>query len=365
MNKLIKRILSTVLSVFFVSLVLIMYAPFTVRVGYQDDAYAHVMKDANMSGESKVIDIAMLGAHDAFSHHINLRSKPDPGDDGIVQNKAINTFFKGGIVRVSKAQNVGAKTLLNRGVRYFDVRISRVGDTWFTKHGLLDSELKHYVGDIYEFLKDKPEEFIVFDIQHIYLGDSTISDFLNYLMGITLVKEGLNLNHFLNYTTNIPLEALEYFDVKGVDRGGIVILLNDDGSATPDQKKIFYERGNGENDTISIRSKWHNQRTVTDIIPLIDSEKEYLSTQIDKPYFRVNQAQLTPDYLKDPFGTLFNWSLINLAAKSNKALLNHPNFDEWLEEMPIFMVDYANSKAGEFNTKINEKIIAHNQLLYA
>lgn len=79
----------------------------------------------------------------------------------------------------------------------------------------------------------------------------------------------------------------------------------------------------------------------------------------------MNQAQLTPDYLKDPFGTLFNWSLINLAAKSNKALLNHPNFDEWLEEMPIFMVDYANSKAGEFNTKINEKIIAHNQLLYA
>lgn len=363
MKKIIKRLLTTILSMFLVTLVLVLYAPFTLRSGYRDATYAHVMKDAAISGDTKVVDIAMLGAHDAFSHNINLRSKPDPGDQGIVQNKAINAFFKGGIVRVSKAQTAGAKTLLNRGVRYFDVRVSRVGETWFTKHGLLDSELKHYVGEIYEFLKDKPEEFIVFDIQHIYLGDASISMFLDYLAGITLIDGGLNLNHFLHYTSNIPLADLEYFDVQGVERGGIIILLNDDGSATPDQQKLFYPRGDGEDNTISIRSKWHNQRKVDAIIPLIDEEEAYLESQVVTTYFRVNQAQLTPDYLKDPIGTLLNWSLINLAAKSNERLLNHDHFNGWLEEMPIFMVDFSNSRKGDFNEIINEKMIAYNQLL--
>lgn len=363
MKKWIKPVLFTTLSLFFLTLVLVMYAPFTLRSGYTDATYAHVMKDASIADDTKVVDIAMLGAHDAFSHKIDLLSKPDPGDDGIVQNQAINAFFKGGIVRVSKAQTASATTLLNRGVRYFDVRISRVGETWMTKHGLLDSELKDYVRDIYAFLKDKPEEFIVFDIQHIYLGEASISTFLDDLVEFTLPEENLTLNHFLHYTTHIPLGELTYADVKGIERGGIIILLNDDESATPEQQKLFYERGNGEDVPLSIRSKWHNQRSVSSIIPLIDEEKAYLEAQLETPYFRVNQAQLTPDYLKDPLGTLLHWSLINLASQSNDALLQHENFDGWLLAMPIFMVDFANSRQGDFNTKINEKIIAFNQLL--
>lgn len=346
-----------------VFLVILMYSPLTIRFGITSPQYSNVIGDAALKGETKVTDIAFLGAHDAFSHQIGLFSDVDPAESGIVKNKAVNAVFKGGLVRVLKAQKVNATTLLNRGVRYFDVRISYHHDKWYTKHGLIDQELKYYIGQIYDFLKDKPKEFIIFDIQHIYLGTKTMNDFMNYFSDITLIKENLTLDDFLNHTTSLPLGDLEYIDVQGATHGGIILLLNDDGTASLNHGRKYYERGDGESNTKAIRSKWHNKQRVQDIIPLIDEEANYLKEEVSTPYFRVNQAQLTPDYMKRPIGTLWDWSLINLAAKSNKALLNNTNFDEWLKVMPIFMVDFANSNNGQFNSRINELMIAYNKAL--
>jgi hypothetical protein len=319
-----------------------------------------VLKDAKMQDTTKVIDIAMLGAHDAFSHKINLLSAPDPAEDGIVTNKLVNGAFKGGLVRVLRAQQSNAKTLLNRGVRYFDVRISRVDESWYTKHGLLDSKLDTYVKDIYEFLIAHPDEFIIFDIQHIYTGTKSISDFLTYFTTLEVPSVSKTLSDFIHYTRATSLATLTYGDVRSSTTGGIILLLNDDGTSTPAQQQLFYERGNGE-DTVSIRSKWHNVTKVKAIIPLINAETSFLETEVSTPYFRVNQAQLTPDYLSNPLGTLTGWSLINIAAHSNKALLTNSAFLDWLDVMPIFMVDFANSQKGNFNKTINEKIIAYNE----
>ncbi len=341
----------------------LMYAPFTIRFGATEARYKDVLTKANIKGETKVTNIAMLGAHDAFSHKINLLSKPDPAESGIVANKAVNIVFKGGLTRVLKAQQASAKTLLNRGVRYFDVRISYYEGKWYTKHGLLDQELKYYVGDIYNFLKDKPKEFIIFDIQHIYLGNKTMNDFMDYFSHIVLKNENLVLNDFINHPRTQTLSELEYVEVQGTNHGGIILLLNDDGTISNTYDGTYFTRGNGEGDVKSIRSKWHNKQTVNAIIPLIDEEAVYLKNEATTAYFRVNQAQLTPDYVTRPLGTLWDWSLINLAAKSNRALLSHKHFDEWLAVMPIFMVDFANSNSGNFNTRINEKMIIYNSKL--
>jgi len=96
--------LSTTLGVIITLLALIMYVPLTARIGYKNDKYANILKDANIAADTRVVDIAMLGAHDAFSSNINLLSAPDPAESGIVKNKAVNAAFKGGLVRVLKAQ---------------------------------------------------------------------------------------------------------------------------------------------------------------------------------------------------------------------------------------------------------------------
>lgn len=360
MKKNTKIVLSSI-SAFFLVLVTLMYVPRGLRSGIKRDGYSDVLTKAQMSGDTKVTDIAMLGAHDAFSSKINLASKVDPAEDGIMTSRLVSSLFKGGVVRVTRAQTVTATTLLKRGVRYFDVRVSHVDGAWYTKHALLDAPFENYIAEIYRFLRSAPSEFIVFDIQHIYLGDQTINDFLTYFESLTLSDSGHNLNSFLHYTSAISLADLEYFDVRGTTTGGIIILLNDDGTATGRQKGMFYHRGNGEDMTSgAIRSKWHNQTKLKTMIPLIEEEANYLSSLADTPFFRVNQAQLTPDYLSDPLGTLLGWSLIDIAAQSNKNLLKHPNFTDWLSIMPIFMVDFANSNAGSFNTKINETIITYN-----
>ncbi len=350
---------SATLGVIITLLAIVMYIPRTARIGYKNDKYANILKDANIAADTRVVDIAMLGAHDAFSSNINLLSAPDSAESGIVKNKAVNAVFKGGLVRVLKAQQDGAKVLLNRGVRYFDVRISYVEGEWYTKHGLLDTNLFYYLKDIYDFLENRPQEFVILDVQHIYTGESNIKEFLNYLIDLRFVGNPLGLNDFIHHTSAIPLNDLLYFDVLGPTHGGIVLLLKDDGSADVAQKTLFYERND------AIRSKWHNKRYVRDIVPLINEEAAYLKTLADSDFFRVNQAQLTPDYLKDPLGTLGRWSLINIAATSNAKLLNNKAFDEWLSVMPIFMVDFANSRYARFNTRVNEKIIEYNRNLGA
>ncbi|OQC11539.1 MAG: hypothetical protein BWX74_00119 [Tenericutes bacterium ADurb.Bin087] len=355
-KKTFKKLGTTLLTILTVLLV-VMYVPRTARIGYKNDRYANILKDANIAADTRVVDIAMLGAHDAFSSKINLLSAPDPAESGIVKNKTVNAVFKGGLVRVLKAQQDGAKVLLNRGVRYFDVRISYFDGEWYTKHGLLDTNLFYYLKDIYDFLKDRPQEFVILDIQHIYTGESNINEFLNYLLDIQFVGNPLTLQDFIHHTSAITLNDLLYFDVLGPNHGGIILLLNDDGTAEASQKTLFYNRND------AIRSKWHNKRYVKDIVPLINAEADYLKTQESLDYFRVNQAQLTPDYLKDPLGTLGRWSLINIAATSNAKLVSNAHFAEWLGVMPIFMVDFANSRYARFNVRANEKIIEYNRNL--
>lgn len=361
-KKLIPLIIGTVL---IATLLTVMYLPFGINHGYHTDKFSNVMKDSNLADDTRVIDIAMLGAHDAFSHKINLLSKPDPAESGIVTNKVVNAFFKGGLVRVARSQTVGAKTLLSRGVRYFDVRISNVDGEWYTKHALLDTELKYYMKEIFTFLKDKPEEFIVFDIQHIFTGGKTVNDFLTYLTETHFSHNELSLESFISYSSTIPLADLEYVHVRGNNNGGIVIFLNDDGSSDANQKYLFYDRGNGEGDMKAIRSVWHNKTKINDLVPEINKEAQTVKDLGIENVFRVNQAQQTADYCSDVLNALGGWSLIGHAAKSNKVLLSNDNFNFWLSNMPIFMLDFANSKHGKFNELINNRIIAFNNELSA
>lgn len=189
------------------------------------------------------------------------------------------------------------------------------------------------------------------------MGEKTISDFITYL---TMVKvNGQSMDEFIYYDASFPLSTLSYDNVRG-EKGGIILLVNDDSTATIEQQRLFYTR-DGEN--AAIRSKWHNTTSVKKIVPLIEQEVEYLKDNDYKSVFRVNQAQLTPDFLGEPLKTIFDWSLINIAAISNIALLNNNSFEKWIKQMPIFMVDFADSNNGSFNSKINKRMIDYNKAL--
>lgn len=357
-----KIIISSLVGFLVIFLLFVMYAPFSFSISNNKSDFSEVMKTADLAEETPVTNIHMLGAHDAFSHKIGLFSPSDPSEDGLVNNPYAKAFFKGGMVRVARAQKHSAERLLKSGVRYFDVRISYHKDTWYTKHGFISDKLEVYLQEIYVFLNDHPSEFIIFDVQHIYTSDQTVSDFVNYLL--TNELEDNTFDHYIHYDSETTsLENLKYKDVHSETKGGIIFLINDDSSLTNDNKKLIYNRGNGEDEAISIRSKWHNKYDLDEIALDIDNEANFISEGDYQKMFRLNQAQLTPNYLKAPFKTIFSWSLLDLARKSNSALLGHANFDHWLEAMPIFMVDFANTSYQDFSANINDKILTANMNL--
>ncbi len=371
MKKILKRI-SVITSFVLLSVILLVLAfgkaGFSFA-GYTEDGddYSGIISLGVGDDNPRVVDIAMLGAHDAFSSRITKNSPIDPAEpeDSILRNKAAGFFADGLFARLAKSQRGDATDMLENGVRYLDVRLSYIEDTWFTKHALVSDELSYYLSDVIAFLDDHSGEFIVFDMQHVYLGDATFDDLFTYLD--TFEVNGKSLLDFVRFDpTTVALGDLRYEDVTaGGTESGVVILAKTENTAT---LHYHYERGDGDSEgstVISIRSLWHNTSDSKKMLSGIREEYENLSeSDTYDDVFRVNQAQKTgvisgPDLLD----TIVGWSLVDMASYFNSRLVKQADFVDWFSAMPILMVDYAISNRGYFNTAANLAIIGYNQAL--
>lgn len=336
-------------------IIMILVYPFSMTfTNPKKGNFNHVIKDGLENNQDTLVtNIAMLGAHDAFSNKISLTSKVDPAEDSIVSTPVINKIIKGMIVREAKSQKSGSEQLLNSGVRYFDIRLSYMNNTWYTKHSLISDKLSNYLIPMIKFLSENPGELVILDIQHCYYGTSDYNGLINDLKNITY--EGKNIFDFLNYIPLItPLELLTYrLATLNGNKSGIVMLVKNETTAY----SYNYEK--------SIRSNWHNKITDEEMFEGIEEENEYLKTHkleyIGK--FKVNQAQKTGQINSQILDTIIGWSLLDLANNFNQKLINHEHFDDWLKQMPIVMVDYADSTKGNFNELINQKLINYNKNL--
>lgn len=324
---------------------------------FTENDFSGIMK-ANLTFNPRAVDIAMLGAHDAFSHQISRGSKVDPQeDDGSILNNGIVKVLAGGMfVRLATAQKSGAAELFKRGVRYFDVRITRADDEWYTTHGLLSGKLEDYLKPLVEVLYLSPGEFIIFDIQHAYLGDKSFEDLFEYIASIKY--NDMSLFDFVLYNPHsTPLETLRYNDITNDGlTGGAVVLAK-----TGQYAGCFHYKY-----ADSIRSVWHEKNTQSEMLEGIDAEYNTLKDDVslDRNKFRVNQAQMTGLFSGSAIiNTIFSWSLLDMAADFNPKLAAHEDFQKWLSVMPIFMVDYSDSNKDDFSDKVVEKINLYNQSL--
>ncbi len=322
--------------------------------------FLHVVQEGIANNQNPLIqDIALLGAHDAFSHDIQLFSPVDPGEspDALVSQTPLRFFMGGVFVRYAKAQTVGTQKLLERGVRYFDVRVSFHESEWVTKHGLISNQLHHYLLPIISFLNDHPGEFVILDFQHVYLANQTYSDLITSIDSMTVDNQ--SLFDFIHYSTQTPIHALTYDDVtQGKTQGGVVLLLN-----TSEEESDYRHYSRKAIDG-NIRSTWHNTANLNTLISRIHDEHEAIKALPERTFLSVNQAQRTSDFsLSGIADTLIGWSLITMAKVGNIRLLQEENWMDWLSTMPIFMVDFATSNHDGFNVLVNEAIIAYNLTL--
>lgn len=324
-------------------------------------AFSNVMSEGiSLQSNPRIVELAMLGAHDAFSSDINLFSKLDPAEDdgALVANPVLRTFFGGLFVRLARTQTQGTARLLERGVRYFDVRVSYDEGRWVTKHGLISNTLETYVIPLIQFLNDHPGECIIFDMQHVYLGDQTWESLFDHLESIQV--EHRSLFDFVHVRSDIDaIATMTYEDVTAGRTDGGAILLARTSPSTSDFR--HYDRSDGAH---TIRSVWHETSNLDRLMERIEAEHQTLRSMVPLDYFVVNQAQRTGVFASDEaMSTLFGWSLLSMAAVGNAALLQQENFNAWFETMPILMVDFSTSGHQNFNVLANEAIIAYNLTL--
>ena len=314
---------------------------------FTEQDYSHIM-DTNIRRRGRnprVVDIAMLGAHDALSDGIGAKSPPDPNSpDVAILSNPLAAFIGGGLVaRLSRAQKSRAYDLARRGVRFFDVRCTYADGQWHTLHGLLSRPLEDCLRELIRFMDETRGEVLVLSFHQVF--GASAEALLEWLP--TVRERGKSLFDFVRYDAGaIPLGELRYNDV-AKDGSGAVLLLE------PGEKCYSKEQ---------LYGLWHDTNDPDALLRGVERENAMLKEEMGGrgDCFRWSQSQLTPQ-LSWPavLRAAPDWSLLMMAHRFNHRLLER--MSEWLPQIPVISVDYADDMNRGFNDRAVEIINGYNR----
>ena len=351
-------------------------------IAVDDGEYATVL--ANIEGiveaNPRLVDLAILGAHDAHSEGLDPKSPVDYYDRGQIVGK-VAPITRGLQYRFAKTQAVGIDVQLRQGARMLHIKYTDFEGEWYATHTLLSKKVEIYILQVLEYLAS-PEaqgEIVILLLHPIYFGDDvTLDTFHHWLAGVKYNDK--NIYDYVRYgTTNtfdeegkegVRIGDLRYNTL--TDNGtkaGVVLfdrreekLWSEDmeGTATDEYMGKFFDMD------ANATHKWHSRMGYKTMTKLIGEQADLIadSDEWDNK-LRMNQAQpaFSVGGVSDLFIELFSWNLKNAAIRYNAKIIDHEDFDKWLSIMPVFQVDFVNSDYGDFNNKVNAKIIAYNQKL--
>ena len=317
----------------------------------------------NVSNDARFIELHMLGAHDAFTASLNASSEVDAagvklGDSG---SKGAQSSWGTAVINASKAQSADVVTMLNSGVRYFDVRLSRYKDDgeFYTVHGRISDK---FTGDggiarqIAAWAAAHPGELIVMDFQSLFdiqtdNGGATQQSWRDLMTKLT--ADGIT--QYVT-TSNGSISSLTYGGLTNNGSRPAIVLFGQVTGTWADSRLI-----NRRDDDGYMRSYHTEKESYNDLRSALAQEySSLMDANRDKYYyrFRVMQAQTTPGLLSILFGRA---NLINDANTNNIKILTDPDYDKWSEILPVLMVDNATSDSGDFNALAIEKLAKKNR----
>lgn len=320
--------------------------------------FSHINYEAFKDNQNiKLTEIALAGAHDAFTHNMTYCSQSDFTEKQPFNLPFLANAARGLICRLSKAQVSDCYTLLVKGARFFDVRICELENSFATKHGIISDTLENYITDMLKFLNKNKGEIIVFAMQYCTFSSGGFDKLFDCIRDVKY--EGKSLLDYASYSTSTPLSELTY---KSLTHGGIyssVVFLGKIKQAgyTGKYTEIIYDF------TENIRITWHNKMTHKDMLSGIRKEADLIArnkTDYSR-LLRVNQAQKTPNFaLQNITKIITCWSLIDISDNWNNSFVDAPDFDLWLSSMPIVFADFLDCNKRDFNKKFIDKIQAYN-----
>jgi len=304
----------------------------------------HAMQYSVFRSDARIVDIAMLGAHDAFTHKITSSSPLDPGDDNYSSLKLIDWIAGSTIAKGAKAQFTDGYEMARYGCRLFDTRICYHPDegTWYTMHAKMSDVLSSYLKNILRFVSENKREVVILYIwpeSAVHLNGSNYTSLWNYIANVKY--EDKNIFDYIHFNPNTKaLKDLTYGDVIGADdSSGIVLFcLNSSGSAHQ-----------AYTSSSSVRCLWHDTNNITTLLNSIQSESENIANNWSsyKDRLRIMQAQRTSSS---------GDNLETMANEFNYRVADDSRFESWLEKTPVFWFDNITATTNQFNQTINKRI---------
>lgn len=342
-----RRILKISLIVFLslIGLVLAVNLPLTHFGHRQSDFDYSAWMSETLENEQLITDVAMLGAHDAFSQEIDLFSRLDPYETNGIMQGVTGFLIKGFIVKQSKTQVSDVETLLKSGVRYFDIRLTREEELWYTKHNYLSSDFAPIAEAMVSFLDEHPGEFLILDFQHIDGVDYNDAEDYATFYGML---DDVGLLEFAHEATDLSTLTYGELTEQGA-KAKVLITAKFEGASC---KVLWYQD--------AVRSAWADDDDFDAVISFL--ENEAVLARANKSQLRIMQAVTTMQMSGGGImNALVSWSLLERAKQFNHYLLETADLEALLVDLPIVMVDYANTNAFDFNDDIMEIIMDFNR----
>ncbi|MCD8368465.1 MAG: hypothetical protein LUC48_10685 [Clostridiales bacterium] len=351
------RLLSLVLVLAIMLVVAVMMVPFQFHdedAGYTD--YGNWMAET-LSGDVRMVDVAMPGAHDSLSYEIDFLSEVDSTSAAAPLDQV---FLKGLAVRQSKTQELTVKEQLTSGVRYLDLQVSYDASDkkWYGVCNFKSVLLSEALLQVNDFLLSHPGEVVILAFRCCY--DSREADGLAGTRGAEELYELLEdsgLTYFME--EDVALATVTYGEL--TDEGShsaALVLMEETGDAAdllPYEDSVY----SVSYDTDSAEAVFSG---------LNDTAKQMLNSVSAQTMLRVQQDVLTmPSSVIGVMRSVRTWSLLRRADAFNEAWLSAYETTsvgtelDWLASMPIVLMD--NAGVGENARQLMELIIEYDREL--
>lgn len=310
-------------------------------------------------------DLLILGSHDSCSDQIGWHSVMDPVEvekKTPFANPLLMPFIKGVSARFSKAQSCGVTQQLQAGARLIDIRLTWYQGTYYTRHSLISGPFEPYLREILTFLADsalKGEVLLLYFLSAIYPKGEDISHLLRWLREIRV--DGKNLFDYVPYEAEVPLRDLSYNTItqNGTTSGAVLLMQLQEPVQEAEYGKLFAIRDN-------IYAPWANQissKRIQKFYKTQAAQARLMSARGENQKLHMMQAQKTlriQDY-KDVLWLFKGWSLLDLAVKSNRIIIEKRFVGQWMKgDFQLIIVDNITSCDGNFNEEMNKKVKHYN-----
>lgn len=344
----------------------------TVTLNYEEATEGNFFD--NVANDTKFVSLNMLGAHDAFTAGISTSSaKYDAagilqGDSG--SKAAVPGLFGSATtsVNASRAQTQDALELLNSGVRYFDIRLSRSDKTaragflnmttiqhtnsvFYTTHGMLSDEFKPIAYTIAQWATEHPGEIIVLDFQEMWdatsstgtNGDSVAQSWRD----LNAILEETGINAFVKLDNNSDLSQVTYGNLtENGTKAGIVLFGR--AVATNDNIGKFILRGTTS--TAFDGKMYSNYDKGGASVSSSALNLTYINAQVNHAY---TESGTVTNMYRVMQAISSSANLINKAGADNTFIANAVKTNPtYLTTLPVIMVNDATVNTGDLLTTL-------------